>query len=169
MSRASDKPVLNIDEATLVESAHGEHFAAAMATLAPRIGASQLGCRLTIVPAGKRAWPFHCHHANEELFFIIEGSGSYRFGDQHYPLRAGDVVAAPAGGAEQAHQIINDSAAPLKYLAISTMRAPDIMEYPDSGKFSVFAGAAPGADKKNRSFSATVPVAAAVDYWQGEN
>lgn len=139
-----------------------------MGSMAPAIGAQKLGCRLTVVPAGKRAWPFHSHHANEELFFILEGAGSYRFGDELYPVKAGDLLAAPVGGVEHAHQIINDSDAPLKYLALSTMLAPDIMEYPDSEKFGAFAGSPPGDTKETRTFSAFAPSDAVVGYWHNE-
>lgn len=41
------------------------------------------------------------------------------------PVRAGDVIFIPAGP-EYPHQIINTSEAPLKYLSISTMEAPEI-------------------------------------------
>src|SRR5699024_9510289 len=114
------------------------------------------------------AWPFHSHHANEEMFFILEGSGTYRFGNNTYPIKSGDLLAAPVGGAEHAHQIVNDSQEPLKYLALSTMREPDVMEYPDSQKFGVFAGAPPGGDKSRRTFSAFVPDSAVVEYWHNE-
>lgn len=112
--------------------------------------------------------PFHSHHANEELFFILEGTGSYRFGEQLYPIKAGDLLAAPTGGAEHAHQIINDSGQPLKYLALSTMQEPDVVEYPDSGKFGAFAGSAPGGARAEREFSTFVPFDAKVDYWHNE-
>ena len=56
----------------------------------------------------------------------------------------------------------------LRYLAISTMREPDVMEYPDSGKITVFAGAAPGGDKAARRIAASFLQEDAVDYWEGE-
>ncbi|AWV91420.1 cupin domain-containing protein [Bradymonas sediminis] len=136
--------------------------------MAAKIGAQKLGCRLTVVPPGKKAWPFHSHHANEEMFLILEGTGSYRLGQETYPIKAGDLLSAPVGGAETAHQIINDSTAPLKYLAMSTMHEPDIMEYPDSKKFGVFAGSAPGGAKADRRFSAFAFLDDTVGYWEDE-
>ena len=35
---------------------------------------------LTAVPPGKRAFPFHNHRVNEEMFFILEGTGEVRIG-----------------------------------------------------------------------------------------
>lgn len=162
------KPVINIADVALSSQDHGENFSAQLGPMAARIGAEKLGCRLIAVPAGKKAWPFHSHHANEELFFILEGTGTYRFGDKTYPVKAGDLLAAPVGGAGHAHQIINNSEAPLKYLAFSTMLEPDIMEYPDSGKFGAFAGSPPGGQKGKRTFSAFAPADSAVGYWDRE-
>lgn len=36
--------------------------------------------------------------------------------------------------------VLNLADAPLRYLAIGTMHAPDVMEYPDSDKIGVAAG-----------------------------
>ncbi len=121
-----------------------------------------------MVSPGKRAWPFHAHQANEELFFILEGCGTLRLGASRYPLRVGDCIPAPAGGPDSAQQIINDSPDDLKYLCISTQCEPDVMFYPDSGKFAVFAGAAPGGDKAARTFSYCGRLSDAVDYWTDE-
>ena len=72
-----------------------------------------------------------------ELFVILEGEGTYRFGDARYPVKAGDVCAAPTGGPEVAHQLINTGTTPLKYLGISNIAATEVVEYPDSKKFAV--------------------------------
>ena len=130
------KPVMNIEAATLMDfgSPKGK-FEAKLGRMGPTIGAQKLGAMLTIVEPGKRAFPFHVHHAVEEIFFIIEGEGEYRFGDEVYPIRKGDLLAAPAGGPECAHQIINTGNEALKYLAVSTMDKVDIVQYPDSEKF----------------------------------
>ncbi len=112
---------------------------AKMAPIAPLLGARKLGYNLTLVPPGKRAFPFHSHRVNEEMFFVLEGSGVVRIGDDTFPIRQGDVVACPPGGPETAHQIINTSDAELRYLAVSTKQTPEIAEYPDSGKFGVLA------------------------------
>jgi len=43
-----------------------------------------------------------------------------------------------------------------------------VMAYPDSGKLTVFAGAAPGGDKAKRRVASSFRTADAVDYWEGE-
>lgn len=77
------------------------------------------------MPPGKRAWPFHNHRVNEEMFFVLEGGGEVRIGEDTFPIKKGDVIAHPPGEADTAHQIVNTSNAELKYLAICTMAMPE--------------------------------------------
>lgn len=127
--------VINLDDLEYREWSHGRSFAGRMGEISEAIGAEKLGYNLTVVPAGKRAFPFHCHHAMEEMFFILEGEGEIRIGDEILPLRAGDVVCCPTGGPESAHQIVNtQDEGDLRYLAVSNMSYPDICQYPDSDK-----------------------------------
>lgn len=162
------KPILNLDEVKLKSQKQGENFEAKLGAIASRLGAQKLSYRLIVLPPGKKAFPFHSHYANEEMFFILEGTGILRFGDREFPIGKNDVICCPAGGGEMAHQIINNSPEELSYLCVSTMAEPDVMEYPDSGKFGVFAGAAPGGDKNERTFSFFGLMSSKVDYWQGE-
>lgn len=161
-------PILNIDELVFELQQHGDRFEARLAPISARTGATKLGYRLAVVPPGKRAWPFHSHQANEEMFFILEGEGSYRLGGETLPIRAGDFIVAPAGGEETAHQIVNSSAMPLKYLCVSTMLEPDVMQYPDSGKLGVIAGTAPGGAKALRRLFWFGKSDDGCPYWEGE-
>lgn len=131
------KPVVNIADVPLREGGNGKQFAAKLGRVGPLIGASKLGCQLHIVPAGKKAFPRHAHHVNEEMFFVVSGQGSYRAGEETYPIREGDLIAAPPGDAATAHQIVNTGTSELRYLAFSTRLDPDVVEYPDSKKFAV--------------------------------
>ena len=164
----SDNPVVTLGDIALKTQTKGDKFEARFGKVTPADGVGHLGARLTVVAPGKRAWPYHCHHANDEMFVILDGAGTLRLNDKEFPLKAGDVAICPAGGSETCHQIINSGDQDLKYLAISSMHAPDIAEYPDSGKFGVFAGIAPGGDAKARSFSGIFKSDGAVDYWLGE-
>lgn len=159
--------VLNINEVPLEEWRHDERFEARMTQLGRPLGAKKLGYRLVVLPPGKAAWPVHAHLVNEEMFFIIEGTGSLRLGDQTWPLIAGDVAAVPPGP-DTPHQIINDGDMDLKYLCVSTMEEPDIVMMPDSGKVNIMAGSPPGGEKSARTLSVSLPLDAAVDYWANE-
>ena len=162
-------PSLNLDQVKLTRAVHGDQFEAQLGPVASVLGATKLGCRLIIVPPGKRAFPFHAHHSNEELFYILAGNGTLRFGQEHYPVRAGDVAVCPAGGAETAHQLVNTSSdGELRYLAISTMNEPDVAEYPDSMKFAVLSGSPPGGDKSKRRLSYVGRMSSNLDYYDGE-
>lgn len=160
------KPFVRLDDLPLVEQSHGTAYAARMAQVGAVLGGELLGCRLTAVPPGKSAWPFHNHHANEELFVILSGEGTLRHGDERHAVAAGAVVLCRAGGPETAHQLINTGPEDLRYLAISTMRDPDVTEYPDSGTFGVVAGAPPGGDKAERRFQFHGRPTGASDYWE---
>jgi uncharacterized cupin superfamily protein len=157
------KPVVNIDDVPYEPSSKGDKYEERFAALGERVGARRLGYNVTIVPAGKRSCPFHNHHANEEMFFILAGEGTYRFGDGTYPVRAGDIIAAPAGAPETAHHLINTGTGDLKYLSVSTMNDPDVCEYPDSGKFAVYSGR-PG--KRHLTFIGRRNQS--LDYYDGE-
>ncbi|MDA0240785.1 MAG: cupin domain-containing protein [Proteobacteria bacterium] len=169
-------PIVRLNEIDLKIQSHGDAFEAAFGTITGAMKTKHLGARLVVVPPGKvvvppgkKAWPHHCHHANDELFVVLEGEGSLRFGEDRHPLNAGCVAVCPTGGLETAHQIINSGTSDLKYIAVSSMREPDIMEYPDSGKWGAFAGSAPGGKAEERTFSRFIRADAEVEYWDGED
>jgi uncharacterized cupin superfamily protein len=161
-------PVVNIAEVPLRDGGNGQQFAARLGRVGAIVGASKLGCQYHIVPPGKKAFPRHCHHANEEMFFVVAGEGTYRLGEHSYPIREGDVISAPAGDASTAHQIVNTSAAELRYLAFSTRLDPDVTEYPDSNKFGVASMIPPGAGMMSAKFGYLGRHDHPVDYFDGE-
>jgi uncharacterized cupin superfamily protein len=119
--------------------------------------AVKLGAGYDVLAPGKRGCPYHFHHAQEEMFVILEGEGSLRVAGQMLPVRAGDVIVIPPGPAYP-HQFINTSDAPMRFISISTQERPEICEYPDSGKYQAY----------TRGFRAGQRVAANLDYWDGE-
>jgi uncharacterized cupin superfamily protein len=133
-----DTRVVNIDELKLEHFAKGDKFESAAMRIGPLLGAKDLGYSYDVVPPGKRSCPFHSHRGEEEMFFIVRGNGTLRYGSQTRAIRAGDVICCPTGGPETAHQIINDSDAELAYLSVSTMLAAEVCEYPDSKKIGAY-------------------------------
>lgn len=131
------KPVVNLADLPMRAAGNGAGFKAQISSFGPHIGSIGMGVMLHVVEPGDKAFPFHNHHQIHELFVILEGEGTYRFGKERYPVKAGDVCAAPTGGPEHAHQIINTGKTVLKYLGVSTMTDTEVVEYPDSGKFGV--------------------------------
>ena len=126
----------------------------------------ELGCSLYELPPGGKSWPFHYHGANAEAVYVLAGEGTLRGDAGERPLEPGDYVAFPPGPTGS-HRVVNDGDDPLRYLATSTMREPDVMVYPDSEKVGVFSGAPPGGDGE-RDVDAFFRRADAVSYWDGE-
>ena len=132
------------------------------ARLARGTAAKKLGASIDVLAPGKRGCPYHLHHAQEEMFVVLEGSGTLRVAGESLPVRAGDVIFIPPGP-EYPHQIINTSSEPLKYLSVSTMETPEICEYPDSGKFL-----AKGSLDRAAPFEVIARRGTSPDYWDGE-
>jgi len=153
-----DSRVINIDELKLEHFAKGDAFECNAVRIGPLVGARDLGYSYDIVPPGKRSCPFHSHLAEEEMFFIVKGTGLLRYGNETRKVRAGDVICCPTGGPETAHQIVNDSDAELTYLSISTMAPAEMCEYPDSKKIGSFGQGVRHMTRANDG----------VDYWVDE-
>ena len=67
------------------------------ATSATRSGSTRTGVGHLVVAPGALSGPPHCHAAEEELFFVLDGDGTLLLGDEEHPVRAGSVVARPPG------------------------------------------------------------------------
>lgn len=163
-------PVISLSEAPrypMVPEGGSDRFGAEIAPVGDALGLTGLGVTLMVVEPGKRAFPFHNHLGNDGAFVILEGSGTYRFGDREYSVNAGDVCGAPKGGPDRAHQLINTGETVMKYLGVSTRRDPEVLEYPDSGKFAAIA-VAPGENFMSAHLRFVGRAADTLDYWEGE-
>jgi uncharacterized cupin superfamily protein len=96
-------------------------------------GSERLGASLYELPAGASSFPLHLHHANEELLVVLAGRPTLRTLDGERDLEVGEVVAFNVGR-RGAHRLDNRSGEPARVLLVSTMVAPEVSEYPDSGK-----------------------------------
>ena len=98
-----------------------------------RIGAELIGGSMYELEPGDKRWPYHTHHANEEWLIVLRGEPTLRTSEGEQALKEGDVVCFPRGK-EGAHQIRNATDAQIRVLMLSTLIAPDIVEYLDTGK-----------------------------------
>lgn len=122
----------------------------------------RLGASLWEVPPGESAYPYHYHLGDEELLVVLDGDGEVRTPQGWRPLKGGEVVAFVPGEAG-AHQVRCPGPATLRFLAVSTAGAPDIVIYPDSGKLGAFERRSDGGgvwELHRRSDR--------VGYWDGE-
>src|SRR6266568_1621538 len=104
---------LNADEWDRTEEREGWRFKDAW--VGAHTDAELIGASMYEVEPGNKQGPFHTHHANEEWAIVLRGEPTLR---TH----------------EGAHQIRNDTDAPVRVLMLSTLIAPDIVEYLDTGK-----------------------------------
>ena len=125
-----------------------------------RLGAELIGGSMYELDPGDRLWPYHAHHANEEWLIVVRGRPTLRTPEGEQDLEEGDVVAFPRGKAG-AHQVSNRTDSPIRVLMLSSMLAPEIVEYPDSGKVG-----ARGAQGERLLMSRPGPL---LDYWDGED
>ena len=135
-----EKPpiVVNVDAVGEELMDDGRHYAQAYKVLTPALSPrwGRLGVNQTRVPPGRTSCPFHTHALEDEVFFVLSGSGVLRYGDELHPIRAGDCISCPAGSGK-AHQILNNSDADLVFLAIGMNDPDEVCTYPDSGKVMV--------------------------------
>ena len=155
--------IRNFNDAALARETREPLYDSHCTRLAEGTAARKLGAAVDVVAPGKRSCPYHLHHAQEEMFIVLEGSGTLRVAGELLPLRTGDMVFIPPGP-EYPHQIINSSDMPLKYLSISTKEQPEIVEYPDSRKY--LATARVGED--DHGFARIHRGDDELDYWDGE-
>ncbi len=90
------------------------------------------------IPPMKSAFPYHYHHNNEEIFYIISGHGILRTPDGERAVSAGDLLFFPANE-KGAHKLTNSSASEnLVYIDFDTANEIDVTVYPDSGKVGIW-------------------------------
>jgi uncharacterized cupin superfamily protein len=141
-------------------------FAYRRARLGRQADGERLGASLYELPTGQAAYPYPWHSAKEELLFVIAGTPSLRTPAGWRDLEPGEVVAFNTGDGG-AHQLVNRSDAPVRFLMISEMNAPEVCVYPDSNKVMAMQRA-PGSIGDEEAIAAWFRLGDEVDYWQGE-
>ncbi len=139
MSDAKAPPVVNQADQEEHEELEGDHWGGYYKVLTPsmpeRLG--RLGVNMTRCPPGRTICPFHAHHLEDEVFYVLSGRGVFRYGDDALrEIGPGDCITCPAGTGK-AHQIANPFEEDLVYLAIGMNDANEVCTYPDSGKVLV--------------------------------
>src|SRR5438128_11092627 len=110
------------------------------------LGGERLRAGLWELAPGKRSFPMHRHLVGEEAMYVLSGRAKVRTTDGETEIGPGDYVSFPPGGA--AHQLVNDGAEPLVYLAMTATQGFDLVEYPDSKKIAMSVGATPASAKR---------------------
>lgn len=98
--------------------------------LGDALGLTKIGINLTTLPPGKESSMRHFHTLEDEFVFVLEGEVILRTDEGEQLLRAGECAGFPAG-TPNAHQLINRSAAPARYLEASNRDPADTANYPE--------------------------------------
>ena len=127
--------VVNVDEVEGADWRIGDDVGGLSKELGAVAGSRFAGLNLDIVPPGLLNTTPHYHSAEEELFVVLAGEGMLLLGDAEHPVRAGHVVARPAG-TKIAHAF---RAGPegISVLLYGTREPNDITYYPRSGIFAL--------------------------------
>ena len=156
----ADVEVANVFTIACDAEMEHEGFRIQQAGITKLIGAELLAGNVYEVAPGKKLWPYHLHHANEEWLLVLRGRPTLRTPEGERELSEGDVACFVRGGSG-AHQVRNATEEPVRVLMLSTRIAPEIMEYPDSEKVIT-------KDAKDDDIS-TTRNGEPVDYWEGES
>jgi uncharacterized cupin superfamily protein len=136
-------------------------FTCRRSRLGRQAGSERTGLSLWEIPPGEAAYPYHWHLVEEELIVVLAGTPSLRSPDGWRELEEGEVVAFQVGEGG-AHQIVNRTDAPVRFLSFSNQQ-PDIVVYPDSQKVATFERRADGGGIRKM-----FRIDDAVDYYEGE-
>jgi uncharacterized cupin superfamily protein len=99
-------------------------------------GAKELGASVHELLPGSTGFNLHAHYGMEELFVVLSGRPTLRTGHGEEELAPGDVVSMPRG-IEGLHTFTNPTNERARVLAISTVAVPEVVLYPELGKFGV--------------------------------
>jgi mannose-6-phosphate isomerase-like protein (cupin superfamily) len=69
--------------------------------------------------------PLHIHHADDEAWYVLEGSLRFRLGDETVDVPAGATIFAAKG---TAHAYGNPSPEPARYLLVMTPKIERLIE-----------------------------------------
>ena len=84
-------------------------------TFRPRMRVDELGKIMRAVLEPGSSIGLHTHETSSETIYILSGTGKVLYEGQYEPLSAGSCHYCPKG---RTHSLINDSAAPLEFLAV---------------------------------------------------
>ena len=146
MMEKSIEPVIALSGLALKRHDRGPGIGADGANFTRAMGLTMLGASYFEVQPGESAFPFHVHYLEDEIIVILEGEGTYRFGDTSHKVSVGDVLGAPAGRAELAHQLTNTGTGILKYICVANQTDTNVVELPEHGVVRVHHRKAGGYD-----------------------
>jgi uncharacterized cupin superfamily protein len=89
-----------------------------------------LGATVYELPPGGGS-TYHFHHGSEEILIALRGRLTIRTPDGERELEEGEVVHFPSGP-DGAHEQLNRTDVPVRYLVMGNRVSPEVVEYPDT-------------------------------------
>jgi len=159
------KRIVNVTDVEVVSRERGE-IRSEWRDLGRAAGSERTGIKHVTVEPGHLAVPPHCHSAEEEIFVVLEGSGTLELSASPrgslgfatepsvHPVQGGSTVARPA--ATRVAHTFRAGPDGLTYLAYGTRDPNDIAFYPRSNKVYLRGVGVIGRLEQ-------------LDYWDGED
>jgi uncharacterized cupin superfamily protein len=134
-------------------------FRSGMFRMGGLLGAEKTGMTVYEVPPGESLCPYHYEYGEEEWLLVLEGRPTVRHPEGTDELSPWDVLFFPCAP-EGAHEIRNDTDAPVRVLMFSDVVLPSATVYPDSDKIGIWTG--------NEADDLMFRRSSAVEYFDGE-
>lgn len=103
-----------------------------MQSFGDAVGFQRLGVHLLRLPPGHESFVHHTHYTEEELIYVLSGSGIAELGTVEHEVGAGDFLGFPTPSI--GHQLRNESDQDLVYLVAGERQRLEISEFPKLGK-----------------------------------
>ncbi len=101
--------------------------------LGEAVGLTQYGVAIETLAPGSRSSERHWHSDEDEFLMMLEGQAVLIEDDGETTLNPGDC-AAWAKGVPNAHQLVNRTSEPVRFLMVGTRATQDAVHYPDAGR-----------------------------------
>jgi uncharacterized cupin superfamily protein len=148
----------NVHDATFeYDDGDPDGYRAGARRLGPQLDGKRLGATVYELPPKQSLCPYH-YETEEEWLLVLQGELTLRHPEGEDVLRAGDVVAFPAGEAG-AHKTTNHTDEPVRLMMFSTQDPSGFCVYPDSQKILYWAEGQPSQRRK---------IGPALDYYADE-
>lgn len=108
-------------------------------------GSADVGLKRIVLYPGYQSYPEHYHFAEEELVYVLRGSGSLLQAGERIPVGEGDTISHPSNTGVP-HALVADRGEELEYLAFGERDPNDVVFYPSSGKVLIRALGSPGTN-----------------------
>jgi uncharacterized cupin superfamily protein len=107
-----------------------------MVRLGDMSGMKRVFTNLIRLPPGKESFIPHAHSAEEEMVYVLEGTGEVVLDGVRHAIGPGDYLGFPIDGV--VHSVVNTGDGPLTYLSVGERARMEVADMPSIGKTAIF-------------------------------